>query len=126
MADMPSPASYGPDYTPQMAAAIASCTASISRLDARISVSSAASAWNRRATWSGYARALQLQSAEVDEIDVFSWGCGLQIPGRPLRSTTLDLFDRFDAWAAALADPDPLAWRDTLPTAVGCQSLGHC
>src|SRR3546814_13115474 len=68
MADMPSPASYGPDYTPQMAAAIASCTASISRLDARISVSSAASAWNRRATWSGYARALQLQSAEVDEI----------------------------------------------------------
>src|SRR3546814_8547065 len=84
MADMPSPASYGPDYTPQMAAAIASCTASISRLDARISVSSAASAWNRRATWSGYARALQLQSAEVDEIDVFSWGCGLQIPGRPM------------------------------------------
>src|SRR3546814_3687889 len=75
--------------------------------------------WNRRASWSGYARALQLQSAEVDEIDAFSWGCGLQIPGRPLRSTTLDLFDRFDAWAAALADPDPLAWRDALPTAIG-------
>lgn len=109
--------------TPQMAAAIASCTASISRLDARISVSSAASAWNRRATWSGYARALQLQSAEVDEIDVFSWGCGLQIPGRPLRSTTLDLFDRFDAWAAALADPDPLAWRDTLPTAISAPAV---
>ena len=78
-----------------------------------------ASAWARRAAWSGYTRALQLQSAEIDEIDVFSWGCGLQIPGRPLRSTNLDLFDGFPAWEAALRDPDPLAWRDALPTAIG-------
>jgi len=102
-----------------MAAAIASCTAAISRLDARVSVSSVPSAWSRRAAWSGYARALQLQSAEIDEIDVFSWGCGLQIPGRPLRSTTLDLYDRFDEWAATINNRDPLAWRDALPTAVG-------
>src|SRR3546814_3645323 len=87
-------------------------------LDVGISVSSVASAWARRAAWSGYTRALQLQSAEIDEIDVFSWGCGLQIPGRPLRSTTVDLFDRFEVWATAMADPDPLAWRDTLPTAI--------
>lgn len=116
---MPSPARFGPDYTPKMVAAMASCSAAIARLDVRISVSSVASAWVRRAAWSGYTRALQLQSAEIDEIDVFSWGCGLQIPGRPLRSTTVDLFDRFDAWAAALADRDPLAWRDALPTAIG-------
>jgi len=69
-----------------MVAAIASCTAAIARLDARISVSSVASAWRRRAAWSGYAKALQLQSAEIDEIDVFSWGCGIQIASRPLRS----------------------------------------
>lgn len=119
MMTLPSPARYGPDYSPKMIAAIASCTAAISRLDARICVSLVASAWTRRAAWSGYTQALQLQSAEIDEIDVFSWGCGLQIPGRPLRSTTLDLFDRFDAWASELANPNPLAWRDALPTAIG-------
>ncbi|MFD1104461.1 hypothetical protein [Sphingobium olei] len=110
---------YGPAYSVRMVSAIASCTAAITRLDARFCVSSVASAWARRAAWSGYTRALQLQSAEIDEIDVFSWGCGLQIPGRPLRSTNLDLFDRFADWEAALRDPDPLAWRDALPTAIG-------
>lgn len=89
------------------------------RLDARISVSLVATAWKCRAAWSGYAKALQLQSAEIDEIDVFSWGCGLQISGRPLRSTTVDLFDRFGEWTAALYNDDPLNWRDGLPTAIG-------
>lgn len=36
-----------------------------------------------------------------------------------MRSTNLDLFDRFPAWETALRDPDPLAWRDALPTAIG-------
>ncbi|WP_336975328.1 hypothetical protein [Sphingobium aromaticiconvertens] len=112
------PAFFGPDYSPKMVAAIASCTAAICRLDARFTVSSVASAWTRRAAWSGYAQALCLQSAEIDEIDVFSWGCGLQIPGRPLRSTTIDLFDRFAEWTTALGNHDPLAWRDSLPMAV--------
>lgn len=112
-------ASCGPVYSARMVSAITSCTAAITRLDARFCVSSVASAWSRRAAWSGYARALQLQSAEIDEIDIFSWGCRLQIPGRPLRSTNLDLFDRFPDWAAALREPDRLAWRDGLPTAIG-------
>lgn len=119
MENAPSPTRYGPNYTPGMVAALASCMASISRLDARFSVSSVASAWRRRGAWSGYARALQLQSAEIDEIDVFSWGCGLQIPGRTRRATTIDLFDRFGAWTDALTDRDQHAWRDALPTAVG-------
>lgn len=118
MATMSATSSYGPGYTPKMVSAVASCTAAISRLDARFSVSSVASAWSRRAAWSGYARALQLQSAEIDEIDVFSWGCGLQIPGRPLRSTTLDQFDRFEEWTTALGSLDSLAWRDSLPMAI--------
>jgi len=101
-----------------MVAAIAACTGAISRLDARFSVSSVASAWTRRAAWSGFGQALCLQSAEIDEIDVFSWGCGLQIPGRPLRSTTIDLFDCFADWTAALGNQDPLAWRDSLPMAI--------
>lgn len=110
---------YGPEYTPQTVTAIAGCTAAIARLDARICVSSVATAWTRRAAWSGYARALQLQAAEIDEIDVFSWGCGLQAPGRPLRSTTINLFDRFADWREALNAKDTLAWRDALPTAIG-------
>ena len=77
---------YGPDYTPKMVTALASCTASIARLDARILVSSVGSAWRKRAAWIGYARALQLQSVEIDEIDVFSWGCELKIAGRALRA----------------------------------------
>src|SRR3546814_3017232 len=88
---VPSPARFGPDYTPKMVAALASCSAAIARLDVRISVSSVASAWARRAAWSGYTRALQLQSAEIDELDVFSWGCGLQIPGRRSEEPTSEL-----------------------------------
>lgn len=118
MATRPKPAPYGPDYSPKMVATLASCTAAISRLDARVSVSLVASAWNRRAAWSGYARALQLQSAEIDEIDVFSWGCGLKVPGRPALPTHLDLFDRFEAWVRWLRNTDPFVWRDSLPTAV--------
>ena len=45
MAALPSTRRYGPDYTPPMVAAIASATAAIARLDARICVSPVAKAW---------------------------------------------------------------------------------
>lgn len=118
MAERPSPALYGVDYDPGMVSAIAACTGAIARLDARNSVTLMASAWASRAAWSGYARALQLQSAEVEEIDVFSWTCGLRLPGRPLHSTVIDLSDRFSGWTQAIAEPDPFAWRDGLPVAI--------
>lgn len=94
---------------------IASCTAAIGRLDARISVSSIASAWRQRTAWSGFTKALQLQSVEIDEIDVFSWGCDLKIADRPLRVSTLDVFEEFAPWQQALADPDPFSWRQARP-----------
>jgi hypothetical protein len=119
MGNPPAPARYGPEYTPKMVTAIASCSAAIARLDARICVSPVAKSWATRAAWTGYAKALQLQSAEVEEIDVFSWGCGLPLPQRPAIPSHLDLFDRFDEWRAALADEDRLRWRDRLPTAIG-------
>lgn len=119
MASRPTERPFGPDYSPKIVSAIASATGAISRLDARFCASSVAKPWLRRAAWSGYTAALKLQSAEIDEIDVFSWGCGLQIPGRPMRSTHLDLFDQFDAWQSNLGDSDPYAWRDNLPTAIG-------
>lgn len=114
----PAPARYGPDYTPKMVAAIASCSLAIGRLDARFIVSPVAKPWAMRAAWTGYAKALQLQSAEIEEIDVFSWGCGLPLPGRPPLPSHLDLFDRFAEWRASL-DADALSWRDALPTAIG-------
>ncbi|QDK35595.1 hypothetical protein DM450_22970 (plasmid) [Sphingomonas sp. IC081] len=101
-----------------MVAAIAACSTAIGRLDARITASPVAKPWAMRAAWSGYAKALQLQSGEVEEIDVFSWGCGLKIPGRPPLPSHVDLFDRLDDWRSALDNPDPLAWRDALPTAI--------
>lgn len=115
---MPSRGRYGPEYTPELVSAIASCSAAIARLDARISASSVASAWGLRAAWSGYARGLQLQGVEIDEIDVFSWGCGLRIEGRPFRATNLGEFTEFDDWRTALLSEDALGWRDGLPTAV--------
>src|SRR3546814_8128627 len=99
--------------------AIASCTAAIARLDARIIVSPVANAWAMRAAWTGYARALQLQSTEIEEIDLFSWGCGLKIPGRPAIPSHVDLFDRWDDWRAALRDTDKHQWRDRLTTEIG-------
>lgn len=66
----------------------------------------------------GYTRALQLQSVEIDEIDVFSWGCELKIAGRALRASTVDIFEDFAPWQAALRDPDPFAWRVARPLAL--------
>lgn len=102
-----------------MVSAIASTTAAIARLDARICVSPVAKSWATRAAWTGYARALQLQSAEIEEIDVFSWGCGLPLPQRPAIPSYLDLFDRFEEWRAAMVAEDRLHWRDRLPTTIG-------
>lgn len=110
---------YVPSYSAKMVTALAAATAAIARLDARICGTPVRQAWQQRAAWSGYAQALNLQQAEIAEIDVFSWACALKIPGRALRATHLDVFDQFGSWLAALYDPDPLAWRDALPTAIG-------
>src|SRR3546814_13766032 len=119
MAALPARARYGPDYSPKMVDAIASCTAAIARLDARIIVSPVANAWAMRAAWTGYARALQLQSTEIEEIDLFSWGCGLNIPGRPAIPCHVALFDRWDDWRVALRDTDKQQWRYRQPTTIG-------
>ena len=109
---------YGPAYTPEIASAIAICSAAIARLDARISGSFVSKPWIVRAAWSGYAGALQLQGAESEEIDVFSRACDLKIPERHVRATNLDEFGRLGPWLQEIASSDTLAWRDALPTAV--------
>lgn len=118
--DTPHPAPGLPaSYTPQMSAAIARSTAAIARLDARISESPAAPAWQRRAMWSGYAEALRLQGHEIDENGVFSHLYEVRIGDRPLRTTVIDLFEALPDWEAALRAPDSFAWKDALPIAVG-------
>lgn len=95
--------------------ALEDCAASIARLDGRVSISPIARPWRRRAAYSGYARALQLQGVEIDEIDVLSWGCGLSIPQRPRRASNLEEFDGFPRWWESLLTGDSGQWRDQLP-----------
>lgn len=78
-------AGFGPSYTPRVVTEVAHAAAVIATLNSRISRSLVQSAWQTRAAWAGYARALQLEGHEVEEIDLFSWGCRVTIPGRPLR-----------------------------------------
>jgi len=86
----------------------------IGRLDGRVSATSLAPAWMLRARWTGYARALQLMGAEIDPIDVFSWGCGLPLPDRAARRTHADDYAAFAPWQARLAER-ARHWAEGLP-----------
>lgn len=103
------------NWTPDLAAALADASAAIARLDARICPSSLAPAWTLRASWTGYATALRLQAFEIDEIDIISWQCGLQLAGRPHIETVGDPFSAFAPWRARLAEKDGRHWREDLP-----------
>ncbi|WP_323494055.1 hypothetical protein [Sphingomonas sp. 10B4] len=94
--------------------AIEQCALAIARLDARVSASSVTNAWALRAAWTGYARALQLHGVEIDEIDVFSWGTGVTIAGRPARSTVVDNYAAFPIWRARMAQRGR-HWAEDLP-----------
>ena len=86
----------------------------IGRLDAHVSASPVASAWQLRAAWTGYAKGLQLHGVEIDEIDVFSWGSGICLPGRPRLHTVVDHFAGFAPWRARLAAKGR-HWAEDLP-----------
>jgi hypothetical protein len=87
----------------------------IARLDGRISASPVADAWRLRAAWNGYAQALRLQGVEIDEIDVFAWGCRIPLPHRPRRTSHLEEFDAFGPWVSTFNQGTRGAWRDALP-----------
>ncbi|RYD91148.1 MAG: hypothetical protein EOP61_28110, partial [Sphingomonadales bacterium] len=71
--------------------------------------------WHQRACWTGYARALQLQGVELDEIDVISWATTTPIPGRARFDTLVDPFDAFVPWTVMLGERDQRHWREDLP-----------
>jgi len=86
----------------------------VGRLDARVSATSLAPAWMLRARWTAYARALQLMGAEIDPIDVFSWGCGVPLPDRAVRRTHADDYAAFAPWQARLGER-ARHWAEGLP-----------
>jgi hypothetical protein len=94
--------------------ALERASAMIGRLDARVSASPVASPWSLRASWTGYARALQLSGQEIDEIDVFSWGTGVVIPDRRVRTTIANCYAAFPLWRTRMAQKGR-HWAEDLP-----------
>lgn len=106
-----------PDLAPETLIALEDAVRLVARLDGRISGSFMRQPWMLRAAWSGYAEALRLQGAEIDYIDIFSWGCGVPLPHRPRRTSHLDDMADFAGWVARISQRQPGAWRDALPFA---------
>ena len=102
------------DWTPDLVDALAEASGALARLDARILVSPVKRAWGLRASWTGYAQALKLQRFEIDEIDVYAWGCGLRLSARKIADTRIDPFADFDCWRKRLAEPHGSHWREDL------------
>lgn len=102
-------------WNAELASALAETVASISRLDARISVSSVSPAWKARSSWTGYATALRLQRYPLDEIDIISEKCGIRLAGRPLLQTALEPFEAFDSWQSLLSEAAGRHWQEGLP-----------
>lgn len=109
---IPLPDLSEPVWTAKLASALERAAASIGRLDARVSVSSVASPWQRRASWTGYTTALRAQGAEIDEIDVFGRECTINMPGRTRIPTNLNDPDALPTWQRNLAGSDARYWRD--------------
>ncbi len=101
-----------PIWTTKLVASLERTAAAIGRLDARVSVSSVRSAWQKRASWSGYTTALRGQGAEIDEIDIFGRECGVSLPDRPSIPTNLYDPQELTDWQQQLADRQPRYWRD--------------
>lgn len=102
-------------WTPGLAAALANASAAVATLDARVSNSLLATAWQKRAKLSGYAAALYLQNEQIDEVDVFSHFCGLRLPGRAIPETNSEPYAEFAKWEALLHDGEGRHWRQALP-----------
>jgi hypothetical protein len=109
-----------PVWTSKLVTVLERAASSIGRLDARVSVSPVAAPWSLRASWTGYATALRGQSAEIDEIDIFSRECGVKLPGRPAMPTHVDDPDSLPAWQGRLRQREAHYWRDVaaIPTDV--------
>ena len=109
-----------PVWTSKIVTALERAAASIGRLDTRVFASPVAAAWSLRASWTGYATALRGQSAEIDELDIYSRECGVKLPGRSAMPTHLDDPGDLPAWQGRLRQREAHYWRDVaaIPTDV--------
>jgi hypothetical protein len=112
---MRSNASFPISLSTDTAQALERAAAAIGRLDGRVSASSVKVGWHHRSAVAGYARALQLQGNEIDEIDVFLATNGLKLPSRPHRQSHTDEFADFIPWNIGLRRETGPEWRDRLP-----------
>lgn len=121
MVTRPLPDLSEPVWTSKLGTALERAAASIGRLDARVCVSPVAAAWFLRSSWTGYAVALKGQSAEIDEIDIFSRECAINLPGRPTMPTHIDDSGTLHTWQVRLRQREAHYWRDvaSIPTEVG-------
>ena len=103
------------EWTPDLVAALADASAAIGALDARVSNSLLTVAWQNRVKLTGYAASLRLQHEPIEEVDVFSYFCGLRLPGRAIPETNSDPYAEFAEWEAMLADGKGRHWREALP-----------
>jgi hypothetical protein len=102
-------------WNAELAATLADTSAAIARLDARFYVSSYASAWTLRASWTGYAAALSLQHLDTREIDIIGKHCGLRLVGRSTPTNTGDPHVAYTPWLGAIAGSGGRHWREDLP-----------
>ncbi|MBA4353137.1 MAG: hypothetical protein C0409_00455 [Novosphingobium sp.] len=98
-----------------LAGALADACAALARLDARVCASPLKAAWKMRASWAGYAQALQLQQSPLEEIDIIADSCGLRLPARPVPRTEDEPFAAFAPWQALLGEPAGRHWAEGLP-----------
>lgn len=102
-------------WTPDLAGALATASAGLAALNARVSASSVGSAWRLRASWQGYAKALSLNNIEMDEIDIIAAHCGIRLTNRKPLPTTDNPLDDFPTWAAQMMERSGRHWRENLP-----------
>lgn len=98
-----------------LAHALANASATLARLDARVCASPVSAAWKLRASWTGYAVALQLQQSPLEEIDIIAERCGLRLPARPVPRTEDEPFAAYTPWLARLHQPEGRHWAEDLP-----------
>ena len=104
-----------PVWTAPLVQALLRASTAITRLEERISASPVRRAWLERACWQGYARALQGQGVEIEEIDIFSVRLGLPLPSRPPLSTANDPLAVYAEWRDRFAERERHHWTDKLP-----------
>lgn len=102
-------------WDPALADALADASAALARLDARVCASLLKASWRIRASWTGYAAALQLQQSPLEEIDIIAERCGLRLPARPVPRTEDEPFAAYEPWFFRLNEPDGHHWAEDLP-----------